>query len=109
MTNPKPLINGSTLSAALTTYYTAPANVSVLLKKLTFANFHASAAAAVTVYVGSAADNSHMVWNAKVVANKQSLECFEAENHILAPGDTIQINCDTATAVAVKASGIELT
>lgn len=113
MITPKKLFPPAQLTGAAATYYTVPTNVKTIIKKLTFTNPVSSAAARqVTVYLvpnGGSASDTTTIASAKVVAIGQSWECFEAENHILEAGDTIQAFADAATDVTIMGSGLEVT
>jgi hypothetical protein len=101
------------LTAAAATYYTAPANTRTIIKKLTFTNPVSSAAARiVTVHLvpsGGAASDTNTITSQKSIAIGQTWECFEAENHILSPGDFVQALADAATDVTMMMSGLEVT
>ncbi len=111
----KKLAQGADLGVAVGAIYTTPANTRTLIKKLTFTN-HGAAAVTVTVHLvpsGGAANNQNMIWNAVTVpapgvAANPTRECFEAENHVLEPGDTLQALASAATVVNAQASGIEM-
>jgi hypothetical protein len=104
------LAEGSQLTAATATYYTSPANTTTIIKKLTVTNTSASAAT-LTLYLvasGGSAGASKTVTSAKAIAAGATYEAFEAENHVLLPGDTLQALSGTASALTLKASGIQV-
>lgn len=113
MITPKKLFAPAQLTNAAATYYTVPGNTRTIIKKLTFTNPVSSAAARlVTVYLipsGGSASDTTTITSQKAVAIGQSWECFEAENHILNPGDFLQAFADAGTDVTIMGSGLEVT
>lgn len=111
MVAPKVLVEGQALSAASAAlYYTAPANITTIIKKVTFANSDGGAARLVTAYIvpsGQGAGPSNIIVDARNVGPIQTYEAFEMENHVLAPGDSIWALCD-ANPVSIRVSGIEI-
>ena len=109
---PKKIIAGSELTGSAATYYTAPANTRVIIKKLTFTNKHATDAINVTVYLipsgGAAGDNNTLV-DAKAVGPKECWECTQAEGHVLEAAGFIQALASTAAEVTIQGSGVEIT
>jgi hypothetical protein len=107
---PKKLVAGSQLTASAATYYTAAANTKTLLKKLTFTN-NDTTARTVTVYLvpsGGTAGVTNLLTKAASIAAGATYEAFEAEGHILAPGDTLQALADVTSMVTIQASGVEI-
>ena len=107
MVTPKRLIEGSQLTAAAATYYTAPALTTTRIRKLVFTNTTAGAVA-VSLYLvpaAGAAAATNIIWSAKSIAAGQTAECYEAEGHVLAPGDFIQA---LGLNVTITASGDEI-
>jgi len=91
MVSPTRLIEGVQLTGSAATYYTAPVLATVRIGKLTFCN-STGGAVAVTLYLvpfAGTAGATNILWSAKTVAAGQTLECYEAEGHVLAPGDFI--------------------
>jgi hypothetical protein len=111
MTISKKLFNSAQLGTGVATYYTAGALTTTIIKKLTFTNTTAIAVS-VTVYLivaaGTAGD-ANTLRKTKTVAPNDVFECFEAEGHMLAPGDFIQALCSAAASITIMGSGIELT
>lgn len=109
--SPIRMVEGLQVANAATAYYTTPANSTVVLKKLTLTNTTATAVA-VTIYLvnsGGTADAAHTVTYQKVIPPNNVaggvIEVYEAENHVLLAGDTLQAKADTAAAVTLIASG----
>ena len=109
----KKLFQPAQLTASAATYYTTPANTRTQIKKLTVTNPTSSAAVRlVTVHLvpsGGSASDTNMIISARPVAIGQAMDLFEAENHILEPGDFIQALADAATDVTIMGSGLEVT
>lgn len=107
---PKVLIAPAQLTVSAATYYTVPANTTTIIKKLTFTNTSGTART-VTVYFipsgGSASDTNTLTKTQSIPATSV-WECYEAEGHTLGAGDFIQALADGATAVSVRASGLEV-
>lgn len=105
----KKLFNPALLTASAVTYYTAPANTSTLIKKLTFTNTD-SVARTVTVHLvpsGGAATATNMLVDARPIATLDTFECFEAEGAMLNTGDFIQALASTTSVVNIQGSGVE--
>ena len=106
----KKIIPGTQLPTSASAQYTTPANTRTLIKKLTFTNTTTNARL-VTLYLvssGGSAGSSSMLSYEKTLAPKETWEAYEAEGHILEPGDSIQAFSDAAASVTVHGSGIEL-
>lgn len=107
----KKIIEGQQIAASATTYYTSPANVRTLIKKLTLTNTTANAIT-VTLYLivkAGTAGVTNMVLDAKTVAAHQTLEVFEVENHMLESESFLQAFASSAASITIHATGIELT
>jgi Flp pilus assembly protein TadD len=107
MVTPKRLIEGSQLTGAAATYYTAPALTKTRIRKLTLNNT-TGGAVAVTVYLvpsGGAAGVANAVWSAQTIAAGAKAECYEAEGHVLEAGDFISA---LGLSVTIQASGDEI-
>lgn len=110
---PKKIIQGTLLpnaAAASPGLYACPANTKCLLKKLTFTNNDASART-VTVHLvasGGSASTSNILTKTVSIAAGATYEAFEAEGHILGPGDFITAFADTAALVACHGSAVEI-
>lgn len=110
MTTPRRLTEGAQLTAGAVAYYTCPINTRCIIKKLTFANPTVNARL-VTVYLvpsGGTATATSTLRPPRAVGPNDTWECFEAENHILEQGDSIQALADAITAITIMASGIEI-
>lgn len=109
---PKKIIPGVQIpNAAATTpgLYAAPALTKCQIKKLTFTNNDASAHT-VTIHLvasGGTAGVTNTVTKAVSIAAGGVYEAFEAEGHILQPGDFITAFADAATQVTCHGSGVE--
>jgi len=109
----KRIVEGVLLpNAAGTAQYTAPVNVSCLLKKVTFLNTSALAAVTLTVHLvppAGAVLDANMVCKAKTLYPGERFELFEAENQLLAPGGALNAFAGTANLITMTATGIEMT
>lgn len=106
----KKIIPGSQLTNAAATYYTAPANTTTQIRKLTFVN-NDSSAHTVTVYLvpsGGTAGVTNLLVKAAAIAAGATFEAFEAEGHILQTGDFIQALADAGSQVTIQGSGVEI-
>lgn len=105
----KCLVESVVLGTSSALYYTAPANTSVVIKKVTVANV-GSVAAKVTLYLVPSAGSppSGNVTPSGAVAPGKTLELYEAEGHVLNPGDSIQAASDAAATLSLRVSGIEV-
>lgn len=109
-TNVKVLSQGTQLATSVGTLYSAPANTTTLVKKVTVTNT-SGAVVTVTVYKvasGGTAGAANTITSARSIPAGATVELYEAENHALAPGDTIQALASAATSVSFSASGIEI-
>lgn len=106
----KKLVEGSQLATSAAVFYTAPTNTTTILKKLTITNTSASAAS-VTIYLvasGGSASAANTITAAKSIAAGAVYEAYEAENHVLMPGDSLQALASAASSLSLQASGIEI-
>ncbi len=106
----KTLVEGSQLTTSAATYYTAPALTTTVLKKVTVTNTTASTAS-LTLYLvpsGGTAGAANTVTSAKAILAGATYEAYEAENHVLSPGDFLSALAGTSSALTLKASGIEI-
>ena len=106
----KALAEGVQLTNAAATYYTAPALTTTILKKLTVTNSTAGAVSLTVYLVPSAgtAGVTNIVTSAKSIAAGAVYEAYEAENHVLNPGDTLQAFASAGASLTLRASGIEI-
>lgn len=111
MTTAKRLAEGSLLTVSAATYYTTPVNTKCVIKKLTCTNPTAGAVK-VTIYLvpsGGSAGDANTIRKVRTVGPYEVFEVYEAEDHVLEAGDFIQALADVGGAVALMASGIEIT
>jgi hypothetical protein len=109
-TTNKRFTEGTQLTAAAVTQYTAPANTTSIIKKMTVCNTSGNARL-VTIYLvpsAGAAGAANTIWSAKSVAAGATVEVFEAENHVLAAGDFVQALSDVTLTCTFAMSGIEV-
>jgi hypothetical protein len=106
----KRIIPGSQLTATAATYYTAPANTKCVVKRLTFTNTD-TVPRAITIHLvpsaGSAAD-ANTITKTKTLYPAETWSCPDAEGHVLEAGGTVQALADSATAVTIIGSGVEI-
>lgn len=106
---PVRLIEGVVVGTSASTVYTSPGNTKTLIKNITIANYGATAAKA-TVYLvpngGSSGNASTLV--SQIVAPGRTYTVPSSVNHILEGGDSIQAMSDTATALNIMASGLQI-
>jgi len=104
MVTPARIIEGAQLTGSAATYYTAPVLTKVRLRKLVFCNT-TGGAVNVTVYLvpsGGSAGVTNTVWSAKTLGAGVTIECYEAEGHVLEAGDFISA---LGLSVTIQASG----
>ena len=104
------LVEGSQLTTSAATYYTSPSNTTTIIKKLTVTNTSAGAVT-VTIYLvasGGSAGAANTVTSAKSIAPGATYEAYECENHVLAPGDTLQALASSGASLTLKGSGIQV-
>lgn len=111
-TNAKRLIDGTLLTNSAVALYTAPANTKAVIKQLSVVNT-AGTVHTVTIYIGSAADAAHAVWDAQPVpptatAQASALSCSQAFNQVVESGQSIWALADTGAVVSLSCSGYEL-
>lgn len=110
MTTNKKLVEGSQLTTSAATYYTAPANTTTIIKKVTITNT-SSGAVTVTIYLvpsGGSAGAANTITSAKSIAAGATYEAYEVENQVLMTSDSIQALASAATSLTLQASGIEV-
>lgn len=104
----KRLVNGSQLTGAAATYYTAPASTKAVVKSCAICNTTAGAIA-VTVYLvpsGGTAGVTNAVISGLSVAANATYACPELVNQVIEAAGTLQALGANLTIVA---SGMELT
>lgn len=109
MSNPKPLIDPTTVAATTTTYYTVPTNVTTTLTQFALHNTSASAVQ-VTVYLvpsGGSAGVTNQIFKQTIAALETKI-VYGALNASLESAATIQAIADTASVVALHISGREV-
>ncbi|HXR36382.1 MAG TPA: hypothetical protein VN754_10560 [Candidatus Binataceae bacterium] len=105
------LIEGTKLTAAPALYYTAPAATQTIVKKITVVNIDPTNAHAVTIWFvasGGTAVSSQLLVDARPIGPLATYDVTEAQNHVLAPGDTIWAEADDATNLQIQASGVQI-
>lgn len=107
----KRLVEGTQLTGATQIVYTAPANGNVLMKKLTFTNTDVAIIVTLTVFLVPAGGGAGASNQLKQIAIQplQTYECFEAENHMLAPGDALQTTVDSNNHITAMLTGAIIT
>ncbi len=101
---PAQIIPPTELTNAAAAYYTVPANTTLIIKKLTLANFTAGAVTATVWFSGS--DDAHVIKKTRTLAALETWEVYEAENHILPAAATIQMACSANTSITATGSGL---
>lgn len=104
---PKRLVDGSVLTGAAATYFTASASTRVIIRRMTLMNTTAGVVAC-TVYLvpsGGTATTANEV-SAPILAAGESRTITEAEGQVLEAGGTIQA---LGLGVTLVASGVEVT
>ena len=107
---PKRLMAPAQLPAAAALQYTAPANTKTILKKVSFCNTTGTARV-VTAYIvpsGGSANAADTIWSAIGVPAGGTVEGYDIEGHVLLSGDAIWAYADSATAVTMHMSGMEV-
>lgn len=97
-------ITSAQLTTAAATYYTAPANTKVVLKKLTFTNTD-TVARTVTVYLVPSAGTAgvtNILVSARAIAAGDTYDCQEALGQTLRIGGFIQALSDVASKVTIQ-------
>lgn len=110
-TNYKRLIDGETVGTSVSTGYTTGTSLTTVIHKLTISNY-SSSAATVTVYLvpsGSSAASAYTVCYEREIPAGESWDCHHAAGHVLETGGTLQYVASVPSAVAVIASGVEIT
>ena len=98
------------LATTATTYYTAPANVRSIIRKVTFTNPTAGAVT-VTVYLvpsGGAAGATNVLVSAMSVGAGETFECFEAQGQVLQAGGLLQALCSAASSLTILGAVAEV-
>lgn len=107
-----PFFQGTFVGATATNLFALPATSNGSpLKKLTFCNT-SGATVTLKVYLvpsGIGAPVDQYLIRSKSLAPSETYECFEAENHFLAPGDSIWATAGTGAVVSARGSGIIVT
>lgn len=107
--NQRAAIQNTILTTGGADVYTAPANTVARLSSVTFTN-QTGNAAAVTAHLvpsGGSPGNNNRVVNSYIVGPNESWTCPHL-NHNLNPGDKLRVLSDTANAVSVYGSVIEM-
>lgn len=107
----KRLIAAKYAASSTTVEYTTPADTRTIIDKFTASNTDASART-VTVYlvpVGETAGATNIIVQAQSVDAGVDEELEILKNHILEPGETIEVVASVASKVVIRASGREVT
>lgn len=108
--NNKCLVEPTQLGTSVALLYQAGVVTKAIVKKLTVANSSANAAT-VTIYLvpsGGTPGAGNIITDAAPVAPGKTYESYECEGHVLETGDSIQALASAASALALRASGIEV-
>jgi len=111
MITPKSLTGIILTPVGATTYYTCPVNTKAIGTKLTLLNYSAGAET-ITPYLvesGGTAGNSNMIEKTKTIGTGETIDLSSIVNHVMLPGDTLQIACSTVSTVSMKFSYYEVT
>lgn len=111
MVTPLKLIQGTTLTAAAVLYYTAPAGVSVIIKKITIQNVSSPAAhnfAMWLVPAGQTWGTPFVIADESPVGALETVSVDAAVNQILMPGDSIWAGGDDNVSLQIQASGVAI-
>ncbi len=102
-------IDGETITASVSTGYTAGTGLTAVIHKLAITN-RESSDITVTIYLvpTGTASNDNLVANQQTIAPNDTWICVAAEEQVLEAGGTIQYICDTPDAASVICSGIEI-
>ena len=107
----KSLINGSTLTSSVATYYTVPAGATCRLTQASILNTD-TVNRTVSIWVvasgGSTGVNNQRIRSKTLVPN-ESWVPFQILGKTMNAGTTIQVQADANSVVSMDASGIELT
>jgi hypothetical protein len=110
LSTPEKIIPGSQLTGSAATYYTAPANTRTIITSMSLCNTTATART-VTIYLipsgGSASDSNTIVKNCLVPAYDTRV-VYEAQRQVIKTAGFIQALADSASAVTLQASGVEV-
>lgn len=104
----KRFINGSLMTAAAVTYYTAPTSTKAVIKALAICNT-TGVAITVTIYLvpnGGTATGDNAITAGLSVAANATYTCPEAVNQVLEAGGMIQAK---GANLSIVASGVEIT
>jgi hypothetical protein len=107
----KVLIQDTQIAASATTYYTAGAGVQTRIDKFTVTNPTATART-VTIYLlpsGGTASDADVVISARGINAGETYTCPEVVGQWLNSGGFIQALASAATALSLRASGVEVT
>jgi len=108
---PKRLVDGSQLTAAAATYYTALPNTLMTVSACTLTNTTAGAITA-TLYLvpsGGSASASNCILSARNLAAGESFNVGTAIGQTIPAGGTLQALASAAASIALVASGYETT
>lgn len=103
-------VDGSQLAIAAAALYTAGSGKTAIIKAMTLTNTSGNPVASTVHLVpsGGSPTASNRIISGKVLAAGESYTCPEAINQVLAAGGSIQGLADTASAISMVASGVEI-
>lgn len=107
----KSLVAGVLLSTGAVTQYTAPVNVTTVIKAATLCNTSTTSTVKATVYRvtnGGSVTASNQQISAFGIGPGQTYLCPELINKVLAPGDFLSAKDDTGGIMAFNVSGVEI-
>lgn len=106
----KKLVAGSQIAATVTTYYTVGTNLRAVLTQVTLTNT-TTTARTVDLHLipsGGTASASNQILSDFPVPANSTKAVFVAVGHVMHTGDFIQAACDSASAVTLQVSGVEV-
>jgi hypothetical protein len=109
---PRNIIAATQLTNAVATYYTVPDKTKTTIKKLTLTNTTGAAVTVVLYLVprsGTAGVSNRILDTVNVPAHgSRPVDVTEVVDHVMEQGDFIQAVASAASAITIRASGLEL-
>jgi hypothetical protein len=105
---PTQIFRAQQVGSAATTLYTVPANSSMRISKMTFAN-PTGTARNISVYLlnpSQPVDDSTALVKSRTLAPGETYECYPAEGHILPSNSTIQAVADQSGSIVAQGSAL---
>lgn len=105
----KAMVDGTNLTDAAATYYTAGTGTKAVIKKASFCNDH-TAVVTVTINLvpsGGAAAYGNRITKTRSLAAGETWSCPDVENHVLEAGGFISMVASVTAKVGVRISGYE--